>query len=187
MSAVVVAAEVRALPARAFLVGMMGAGKSTLGRALAASLGWTFADSDDEIERRTGRSVAVLFDMVGEVGFRLLETHIVDELTQRPNVIVATGGGAVLDPRTRARLSERGCVIYLHADPDTLWRRTRDDARRPLLRVAEPRQTLAALYRMRDPLYRECAHAFVDTTAQGVARATAEMSSVLQARMRAPG
>jgi len=171
---------------RAFLVGMMGAGKSTLGRALAASLGWAFADSDDEIERRTGRSVAALFDVVGEGGFRLLETQIVDELTQRTNVIVATGGGAVLNPRTRARLSERGSVIYLHADPDVLWRRTRDDTRRrPLLQVDEPRQTFAALYRMRDPLYRECAHALVDTTAHGVARATAEVLKLLFARMSA--
>lgn len=175
MSTVVATAGACALPARAFLVGMMGAGKSTLGRALAASLGWAFADSDDELERRTGRSVAALFDLVGEGGFRLLETHIVDELTQRANVIVATGGGAILNPRTRARLGERGCVIYLHADPDALWRRTRDDTRRPLLQVAEPRQTLAALYRMRDPLYRECAHALVDTTAYGVARATADV------------
>ncbi|KEZ05833.1 hypothetical protein GQ57_10475 [Burkholderia sp. MSh2] len=174
------------MPERVFLVGMMGAGKSTLGRALAVSLGWAFADCDDEIERRTGRSVPVLFDMVGEGGFRLLETHIVDELTQRPNVVVATGGGAVLNPRSRARLSERGCVIYLHADPDALWRRTRDDTRRPLLQVAEPRHTLAALYRMRDPLYRECAHAFVDTTAHGVARVTADVLTVLHARMNAP-
>ncbi|MCA8304042.1 shikimate kinase [Burkholderia seminalis] len=186
MSAVVVTAGARALPARAFLVGMMGAGKSTLGRALAASLGWGFADSDDEIERRTGRSVAALFDSVGERGFRLLETHIVDELTQRANVIVATGGGAILNPRTRARLNERGCVVYLHADPDALWRRTRDDTRRPLLQVAEPRQTLAAQYRMRDPLYRECAHALVDTTAHGVARATADVLTVLLARLNAP-
>ncbi|WP_230957120.1 shikimate kinase [Burkholderia cepacia] len=186
MSAVATTVDMRALPDRAFLVGMMGAGKSTLGRALAASLGWTFADSDDEIARRTGRSVAELFDRVGEGGFRLLETQIVDELTQRPNVVVATGGGAVLNPRSRARLSERGCVIYLHADPDALWRRTRDDTRRPLLQVADPRQTLAALYRMRDPLYRECAHAFVDTTAQDVARATADVLTVLLARLDAP-
>ncbi|BBA42197.1 MULTISPECIES: shikimate kinase [Burkholderia] len=186
MSAVVAAADARALPARAILVGMMGAGKSTLGRALAASLGWTFVDSDDEIERRTGRSVAALFDQVGEGGFRLLETQIVDELTQRPNAVVATGGGAVLNPRNRARMSERGCVIYLHADPDALWRRTRDDPRRPLLRVADPRQTLAALYRLRDPLYRECAHALVDTTSQDVARATADVLTVLLARINAP-
>ncbi|AIO23601.1 shikimate kinase [Burkholderia cepacia] len=186
MSAVATAVDARALPDRAFLVGMMGAGKSTLGRALAASLGWTFADSDDEIARRTGRSVAELFDRVGEGGFRLLETQIVDELTQRPNVVVATGGGAVLNPRSRARLSERGCVIYLHADPDALWRRTRDDTRRPLLQVADPRQTLAALYRMRDPLYRECAHALVDTTAQDVACATADVLTVLLARIDAP-
>ncbi|AOI78670.1 MULTISPECIES: shikimate kinase [unclassified Burkholderia] len=172
---------------RAFLVGMMGAGKSTLGRALAASLGWAFADSDDEIERRTGRSVPALFDVVGEGGFRLLETQIVDELTQRTNVVVATGGGSVLNPRTRARLSERGSVIYLHADPDVLWRRTRDDTRRrPLLQSGEPQQTLAALYRMRDPLYRECAHALVDTAAHDVARATAEVLTLLFARMKAP-
>ncbi|WP_175955268.1 shikimate kinase [Burkholderia sp. BCC0405] len=186
MSAVVAATHARALPARAFLVGMMGAGKSTLGLALAASLGWTFVDSDDEIERRTGRSVAVLFDRVGEGGFRLLEAQIVDELTQRPNVVLATGGGAVLNPRNRARLNERGCVIYLHADPDALWRRMRDDTRRPLLQVADPRQTLAALYRLRDPLYRECAHAFVDTTSKGVARATADVLTLLLARVSAP-
>ncbi|MFH5253272.1 shikimate kinase [Burkholderia semiarida] len=172
---------------RAFLVGMMGAGKSTLGRALAASLGWAFADSDDEIERRTGRSVAALFDVVGEGGFRLLEAHIVDELTQRANVVVATGGGSVLNPHTRARLSERGSVIYLHADPDVLWRRTCDDTRRrPLLQAGEPRQTLAALYRTRDPLYRECAHALVDTTAHDVAHTTAEVLTLLFARKSAP-
>ncbi|MCA8021623.1 shikimate kinase [Burkholderia metallica] len=186
MSVVRAAADARALPARAFLVGLMGAGKSTLGRALATSLGWAFADSDDEIERRTGRSVAALFDSVGERGFRLLETQIVDELTQRPNVVVATGGGAVLNPRTRSRLSERGCVIYLHADADALWRRTRDGTHRPLLQVSDPRHTLAALYRLRDPLYRECAHALVDTTAQGIARTTADVLAVLLARVSAP-
>ncbi|AZQ51176.1 shikimate kinase [Burkholderia cenocepacia] len=101
-------------------------------------------------------------------------------------MVVATGG-AVLNPRTRARLSERGSVIYLYADPDVMWRRTRDDARcRPLLQVGAPRQTLAALYRTRDPLYRECAHAWVDTSAYDVARATAEVLTLLFARMNAP-
>jgi shikimate kinase len=151
-----------------FLVGMMGAGKTTVGRQLAKRLGKTFYDTDREIETRTGVRVAVIFDIEGEAGFRKREAEVVERLTALDNVVLATGGGAILDTHNREYLRTRGFVIYLHAQPQALWQRTRNDKSRPLLLGGDPRERLESLYAVRDPLYREVADLLIDTGRQSV-------------------
>ena len=146
----------------------MGAGKTTIGRALAKRLGKAFYDSDREIESRTGVRVAHIFEIEGEDGFRRREAEAIDRLTALEDIVIATGGGAVLEPANRERLKSRGFVIYLHAHPRELWQRTRHDRTRPLLQNVDPRQRLEELYAVRDPLYREAADAVVETGRQGV-------------------
>ena len=163
-----------------FLVGLMGAGKTTAGRRVAAELGKTFHDSDHEIESRTGVKVSLIFDIEGEAGFRAREKQVIDQLTQLPNVVLATGGGVVLDIDNRRRLAARGLVVYLHGQPRDLWQRTRHDKSRPLLQTADPLAKLEELYRQRDPLYREIADLVIDTGRQS-ARALQEL---LLARLR---
>lgn len=154
-------------PARnLFLIGMMGAGKSTIGRLLARRLKRPFYDSDHEVERRCGVAIAIVFDIEGEAGFRARESQVVDELSALKGVVVATGGGAVLDPENRRRLAARGTVVYLHALPAELYQRVRHDRKRPLLATPDPRRTLGQLYAQRDPLYREIADCVVDTGRQ---------------------
>ncbi len=144
----------------------MGAGKTTVGRQLAAELGKTFHDTDQEVERRTGVRISLIFEIEGEAGFRTREAQVVDQLTQQSNVVVATGGGAVLDPANREHLAQRGLVIYLHGQAKDLWQRTRYDKSRPLLQNTDPMQKLQSLYLQRDPLYREIADLVVDTGRQ---------------------
>jgi len=151
-----------------FLVGMMGAGKTTIGRQLAKRLGKTFHDADHEIEARTGASISLIFEFENEAGFRKREAETIEQLTSLENVVIATGGGAVLDTASRAHLKSRGFVIYLHALPKELWFRTRHDKSRPLLQDADPRGKLESLYKQRDPLYRETADLVIDTGRQGV-------------------
>jgi len=151
-----------------FLVGMMGAGKTTVGRQLANRLGKVFHDTDREIETRTGVRVAVIFDVEGEGGFRRREAEVVDQITALDNIVLATGGGVVLDPRNRENLQARGFVIYLHAEPKALWQRTRNDKSRPLLQGADPLQRLETLYKVSDPLYRGIADLVIDTGRQSV-------------------
>jgi len=149
-----------------FLVGMMGAGKTTVGRLLARRLKRTFFDSDHEIERRCGVRVPVIFDIEGEPGFRAREARVIAELAAREDIVLATGGGAVLDAETRRRLAARGTVVYLHARAADLVQRVRHDKNRPLLATADPLQRLDDLYAQRDPLYREIADLVVDTGEQ---------------------
>jgi len=149
-----------------FLVGLMGAGKTTVGRHLAAELGKAFHDTDHEIENRTGVRIALIFEIEGETGFRAREKQVVDQLTQLANVVLATGGGAVLDADNRRHLAERGLVVYLHGQPRDLWHRTRHDKSRPLLQDVDPLEKLQTLYVQRDPLYREIADLVVDTGRQ---------------------
>ena len=149
-----------------FLVGLMGAGKTTVGKSLAAELAKTFRDTDHEIERRTGVKISLIFEIEGEAGFRTREAQVVDQLTQLSNVVLATGGGVVLDPDNRRRLADRGVVIYLHGQPKDLWYRTRHDKSRPLLQGTDPLERLISLYQQRDPLYREIADIVVDTGRQ---------------------
>jgi len=141
----------------------MGAGKTTIGRQLAKQLKLTFLDSDHEIEDHTGANIPLIFEIEGEEGFRKREAAMIDELTQRDNIVLATGGGAVLWQENRQHLHERGSVVYLHAELDDLLERTHKDRNRPLLQTADPRAKLAALIEERDPLYREVAHLVVDT------------------------
>ena len=146
-----------------FLVGMMGAGKTTIGKLLAHFLDKTFFDSDREIQKRTGVSIPVIFEIEGEAGFRKRETEMLTELLKSENIVLATGGGAVLSIENREILKRGGTVIYLRATVDDLWRRTRQDKNRPLLQTSDPRRKLAELYAQRDPLYRETAHIIVES------------------------
>lgn len=153
-----------------FLVGMMGAGKSTLGRIIAKRLGRRFIDADHELEARTGVAIATVFEVEGETGFRDREEALCAELTELTDVVLATGGGIVLREGSRRHLRERGTVLYLHAPPEILWQRLRGSRHRPLLRTADPRQRLAELYATRDPLYREIAHHVVESEREAVIR-----------------
>lgn len=141
----------------------MGAGKTTTGRQLARSLGLDFVDSDREIEARSGVDIPTIFDFEGEAGFRQREQAMIDELTRHEGVVLATGGGVVIDPDNRRRLSERGFVVYLATPVDEQLRRTERDSQRPLLQDTDRRATLERLQQERDPLYREIADLVVDT------------------------
>ena len=153
----------------------MGAGKSTVGRLLAASAGFDFVDCDRELEHRAGTSIANMFELEGEAGFRLRESHLLDELTQRPRVILATGGGVVLAADNRQLLHSRGLVIYLQASEDEIARRTRGDASRPLLQVADRRARIHELLALRGPLYRQTAHLIVRSAASNPRRLAARL------------
>lgn len=145
-------------PRSLILVGMMGAGKTTVGRMLAQALGFEFVDADRELESRSGALIATIFSVEGEDGFRRREAALLDELSQRAGIVLATGGGAVLNPDTRQRLRERGLVVYLRASADEIHRRTRNDRSRPLLQTADPRAKIAELLAQREPLYEATAH-----------------------------
>lgn len=151
-----------------FLVGLMGAGKTSVGKMLAKRLNKTFYDSDHVIEARTGVRIPVIFEIEGEAGFRARESAVLEELTALDNIVLATGGGAVLAPANRQALHGRGTVVYLRASVDELWNRTRHDRNRPLLQTADPRARLAQLHEQRDPLYREVAHIVLDTGTQSL-------------------
>ncbi len=150
------------------LVGMMGAGKTTIGRMLARRLKRPFRDSDHEIEERCGVRIPVIFEIEGEAGFRAREAQVIAELCAMGGGVLATGGGAVLSAESRRRLAECGTVVYLHASPASLWQRVRNDRNRPLLATPEPLKKLEALYAERDPLYREVADVVVETGRQSV-------------------
>lgn len=155
--------QAREAHANVFFVGLMGAGKTTVGRAVARRLDRPFFDSDHEIEARTGARIPVIFDLEGEAGFREREAAVIAELTAREGIVLATGGGVILRSENREFLHSRGLVVYLRANPHDLWLRTRKDKNRPLLQTEDPKAKLEALYNMRDPLYRECAHFIVET------------------------
>jgi len=152
----------------------MGAGKTTIGRQLAKRLGKNFHDADREIEARTGVGVAVIFDIEGESGFRKREAEVIERVTALDNIVLATGGGAVLDARNRDYLKTRGFVLYLHALPSVLFQRTRGDRTRPLLHGSDPRDRLERLYAQRDSLYREVADVVIDTGRQSVSSLIAQ-------------
>jgi shikimate kinase len=146
-----------------FLVGPMGAGKSTIGRRLAQLLRCEFLDSDREIERRTGAGIPMIFEHEGEAGFRAREKAVIADLTRRSGIVLATGGGAILDPDNRSCFQQRGTVIYLCASVDEQLRRAGQDPNRPLLQTADPRRRLETLLAVREPLYLEVADVVVPT------------------------
>lgn len=164
-----------------FLVGMMGAGKTTIGKALARKLDRQFFDTDQVIAQRTGVAIPIIFEIEGEDGFRSRESTVIRDLSQLSNSVIATGGGVVLRERNREILKTAGTVIYLRASPDDLWRRTSRDRNRPLLQTANPQQTLRDLYAQRDPLYHEVADIIVDTSSQSVLRLVNELLQKLSA------
>jgi shikimate kinase len=151
-----------------FLVGLMGSGKTSVGKSLARMLNKAFIDSDHEIERVTGVGIPTIFEIEGEQGFRERERRMIAELVVRDNLVLATGGGAVLAPENRHQLQGHGVVIYLRAPVKALLRRTQRDRNRPLLQVADPAVKLRELYEARDPLYREAADLIFDTGNQSV-------------------
>lgn len=149
-----------------FFVGLMGAGKTTIGKLLAKKLKKTFYDTDHEIEKKLGVKVSVIFELEGEEGFRKRETQMIDELSSKKDIILATGGGAVLSAENRALLKERGKVIYLNAKPQHLAKRMTYDKDRPLLQQGNMLDTLNQLYKDRHPLYLNVASFVVDTGQQ---------------------
>ena len=146
-----------------FIVGPMGAGKTTIGRLLAKQLGRKFVVSDWYIESQTGADIAWIFSKEGEPGFRERETKAIDELTLQPQIVLATGGGAVMRAENRQLLQQRGIVVYLNAPVEVQMARTAKDKSRPLLQKANPKKILQNLYQIRDPLYRQVAHIILPT------------------------
>jgi shikimate kinase len=171
-----------AIPGNIFLVGMMGAGKTSVGRVLAKHLNKVFYDSDQVIEQRTGVRIPVIFEIEGEPGFRHRESMVLDELTALDGIVLATGGGAVLAPQNRERLQTRGTVVYLRASVKDLLNRTRHDKNRPLLQTADPRARLNELFDIRDPLYREIAHVTIDTGSQSLTTLMNRLNYALETR-----
>jgi len=163
-----------------YFVGMMGAGKTTIGRQLARRLKKRFVDCDHEIEARTGVRIPVIFEIEGEAGFRRRESQVLHALSGEHDLVLATGGGVVLDPQNRKRLAETGLVIYLCVQPDELFARTRHDRNRPLLQVADPLSKIRELHEQRDPLYREIA----DIVLEGGGRTPLAASRQLEQEIR---
>ena len=168
------------------LVGMMGSGKSTVGRRLALALGREFVDADRELEARLNVPIPTIFELEGEAGFRKRESLLLDELSTRQGIVVATGGGVVLAQCNRELLRERTFVIYLKASLPELWLRLRHDKGRPLLRASNPRERIAELVQARDPLYDEVAHLEVLTSRQPVERLVVDIMSRIPESFR-PG
>lgn len=160
---------------RLFLIGMMGAGKSTVGRLLARRCGFDFIDCDRELEARSGVSVATIFELEGEENFRRREAMLIDELTQRARTVLATGGGAILSDENRRHLRERGLVIYLRASVDEILRRTQKDRARPLLQTADRRGRIAQLLAEREALYEQIAHVTVQSSSGNPNRLVAKL------------
>jgi shikimate kinase len=153
-----------------FLIGLMGAGKSTLGRQIARRAGMPFVDADIELERRLGVSIPTIFEIEGEQSFRDREEALIDELTQLTGIVLATGGGAVTRQGSRDALRERGTVVYLHAAPGVLYDRVKNARNRPMLKVEDPLARITSLYEVRDPLYRGIADHIVESERDRVLR-----------------
>jgi shikimate kinase len=169
-----------------YLIGPMGSGKTAVGRRLATLLGRPFIDSDAEIERRTGVDIRFIFEKEGEARFRLRERDVIGDLTALDGVVVATGGGVVLDPANRERLTETGVVVYLETTLDTLVRRTNATRTRPLLLNEDPRTVLERLMVVRRPLYEEAADLRIETTGRQVRAVALDIQQRLAERVAKP-
>lgn len=163
-----------------YLIGPMGSGKTAVGRTLARDLRLEFVDSDAEIERRTGVDIPYIFEKEGEAGFRAREREVIAELTKRENLVVATGGGAVLAEETRALLAATGFVVYLDTSIDEQIRRTSRTRQRPLLIDDDPRAVLTTLREIREPLYREIADICIETTGKRVKSVAASVCAAVR-------
>ena len=163
-----------------FLVGPMGTGKTTIGNQLADCMGLSFTDLDLEVEARCGAGIPWIFDIEGEAGFRQRESQLLDQLSQRENLVLATGGGAVLNPQNRQWLKERGLVVYLNSSLEQLLDRTRRDRKRPLLQVDNPRAVMERLLEEREPLYREVADLVVSTHSNRPQQAAEDLAEQLR-------
>jgi len=166
-------------PKNIFLIGPMGVGKSTIGRKLASLLRMEFEDTDHEIQRRTGVDIPTIFDFEGEEGFRNRERAVVEELTQNIGLVLATGGGVVLDPENRRCLSARGVVVYLSCSTEQQYDRTRQDRNRPLLQTDDPKGKLQDIMDERDPIYREMADLVISTEKRNAAVVAREIEQRL--------
>ena len=169
-----------------FLVGLMGSGKTTIGRSLAKRLNLRFVDADQEIETRTGASIPLIFEIEGEASFRQREADVIRDLTAQQGIVLATGGGAVLNENSRRLLRERGTVIYLRASVASLIQRTSHDKNRPLLQTADPKAKIEALSRERAPLYQEVAHIIIETGRPNVHSVVQNILSQLQNKPNTP-
>lgn len=166
-------------PQNIFLVGPMGAGKSAVGRQLARSMQLQFVDSDDEIEARTGVDIAFIFEKEGEAGFRKREAAVIDELSQREGIVLATGGGAVMDADSRQHLAARGFVVYLRTSVEQQLERTRRGRERPMLASGDREDVLRKLLEAREPLYQQIADITVETDRRRVAAVAEEIRRAL--------
>ena len=162
------------------LIGPMGAGKTSIGKQLARRLKRPFWDSDKVLEERTGVDISTIFDYEGERGFRIRESVVIDELTRKQGIVLATGGGAVLSEQNRRWLASRGKVVYLRVSIDTQLERTSYDRKRPLLHTGDPRARLEALKRQRDPLYHEIAEIILDTDRYSITVIVSKLISLLR-------
>ena len=165
------------------LVGPMGAGKTTIGRQLAKALGRKFFDSDKEIEKRTGATIPLIFELEKEEGFRRRESEMLEELVSKPDIVLATGGGAVLSKHNRKQLVEHGFVIYLCAPVEQLVKRTARDKNRPLLQTSDPRKTIQDLLKVRDPLYREVANLVFETNGFTVRQVISKLQKLIKSKI----
>jgi len=166
-------------PPTIILIGPMGSGKSAVGRRLAKQLGMTFCDSDEQIEERTGVDIAYIFEKEGEAGFRRRESAILAELLQQPGMVLATGGGAAIDPENRSLMAASGTVVYLYTSVAEQMKRTSKSRHRPLLNVDKPDAVLEQLMMTRDPQYREIADIVVSTDKRQVTSVTRELRQKL--------
>ncbi len=160
-----------------YLVGLMGAGKTTIGRQLAKNLGLPFYDSDKAIEESTGVDIPTIFEFEGENGFRDREQKMLQQLTQLNGIVLATGGGAILREENRQLLKENGFIVYLQCSVDRIFERTRRDTQRPLLKTENPKERIETLFTEREPLYRSCADFIVDT---GIMQSKAVVNHILE-------
>ncbi|KKA44748.1 MULTISPECIES: shikimate kinase AroK [Salinivibrio] len=163
-----------------FLVGPMGAGKSTIGRHLAQQLHMEFYDSDSVIEDRTGADIAWVFDVEGEEGFRKREENVINDLTEEQGIVLATGGGSIMSKESRNRLSARGVVVYLETTIEKQLARTQRDKKRPLLQTDQPREVLESLAEERNPLYQEIADYVVRTDDQSAKVVANQIMALLE-------